>query len=715
MEEKKIRHVNRSSDFRVVFSFPNNKLPEYPWCIELKTLQTPAFNIYTASFDGAAYHRCAPLDDGNVLVLVDNHNLAPGLLCYELKIDIPDSLFGDGEMNLTTPGCTGIEVWDGPSEDLPIEQLNAIIATLKGDPGPGVVPGGSTGQVLAKRSDEDYDTQWLGPLPGRVVASSTPQRGAAEVFNGAIDDKVGVKPGALSHAEGDNSFSRGDFSHAEGVRTVSEGEGSHAEGGETHSIGRFSHAEGAKNVARGDASHAGGYASETVGKFSIAYGNAVCAAGDNQAVFGSNNVPNENDALQVGIGTDGARKNGFCVGKDGDIRILKNPGADEDVSLQKTLAEKTSKEQLAEVMWRRPLVVNEILHDVLPFRPKGHVCYIARDISKVQIAGIIPNRSNIKEGGIPKTFTEKDRDFTTPVFNKRYVESLRYELHTTVGGDGEVRRELEGEIVIKLQPLHLANFSLSINNSLRGRPVEFRVGDHVYLDNEVIPPAILEAAGWEVRFAPNEAGSMHIKIFAVGIKGVSARQYMRVNDNHEYEVIGWGKAVSIPYVGRINSRSPRGTFPGESIYAQIVSPHCFRAGTIVPEFPGDRKKLVEKLGYADAWEEGYRLFVRLYSTRGFRYTLYDGIEIYSRDIMKKWKRHIPVSRVTRKPPYENGFRISSIHLCLAKPRKHKDGVSGPYYSMDMSYPRFYFKLKPVIYSYFYNGRFIKDKAWKALL
>ena len=31
----------------------------------------------------------------------------------------------------------------------------------KGDPGPGVAPGGTTGQILAKASDEDYDTEWI--------------------------------------------------------------------------------------------------------------------------------------------------------------------------------------------------------------------------------------------------------------------------------------------------------------------------------------------------------------------------------------------------------------------------------------------------------------------------------------------------------------------------------------------------------------------------
>ena len=128
-----IRHVNYASDFRVVFAFPDNKLPDYPWHIELKTPNTPAYNTYVASFDGSVYTRCVPLVDNSILVLVDRHHLAPGILCYQVKRDVPDSLFPDGEMNVTTPGRTRIELWDGITEELPVEQINTIIATLKGD------------------------------------------------------------------------------------------------------------------------------------------------------------------------------------------------------------------------------------------------------------------------------------------------------------------------------------------------------------------------------------------------------------------------------------------------------------------------------------------------------------------------------------------------------------------------------------------------------
>lgn len=128
-----IRHVNYASDFRVIFAFPNKTLPSYPWRIELRTPDTAAFNTYVASFDGKFYRNCIPLEDNTILVLVDRHNLSAGPLCYDIKADVPDSLFPDGEMNITLPGCMSVVLWDGITEELPVEQVNTIIATLKGD------------------------------------------------------------------------------------------------------------------------------------------------------------------------------------------------------------------------------------------------------------------------------------------------------------------------------------------------------------------------------------------------------------------------------------------------------------------------------------------------------------------------------------------------------------------------------------------------------
>lgn len=130
-----MQHVNYESDFRVVFSFPEDKVPDYPWEIELSTPNTPAYNAFVASFDGENYHNCSMQSDTELLVAVDNHKLQPGILSYKFKIKAPDAAFPDGVMNVTTPGQLGIELWAGPSDEFEHEGVNVIVLPLKGDTG----------------------------------------------------------------------------------------------------------------------------------------------------------------------------------------------------------------------------------------------------------------------------------------------------------------------------------------------------------------------------------------------------------------------------------------------------------------------------------------------------------------------------------------------------------------------------------------------------
>lgn len=133
--------MNYESDFRVVFSFPEDKVPDYPWEIELSTPNTPAYNAFVASFDGENYHNCSMQSDTELLVAVDNHKLQPGILSYKFKIKAPDAAFPDGVMNVTTPGQLGIELWAGPSDEFEHEGVNVIVLPLEGDKGEPGEPG----------------------------------------------------------------------------------------------------------------------------------------------------------------------------------------------------------------------------------------------------------------------------------------------------------------------------------------------------------------------------------------------------------------------------------------------------------------------------------------------------------------------------------------------------------------------------------------------
>lgn len=173
MADDNIRHVNCASDFRIVFAFSDGKLPDYPWRLGLKTPNTPSYNMYVASFDGTTYNNCSPLDDESIMVFVDHHRLVPGILHYYLQTDAPDSLFPDGEMNVTIPGTVNIELWEGPSDgDTPPEVTVIVERLLKGDKGDPGDPG-EAGQITSATASVDNTT---GTPSVKIELGGTPEK-----------------------------------------------------------------------------------------------------------------------------------------------------------------------------------------------------------------------------------------------------------------------------------------------------------------------------------------------------------------------------------------------------------------------------------------------------------------------------------------------------------------------------------------------------------
>lgn len=81
--------------------------------------------------------------------------------------------------------------------------------------------------------------------------------------------------GFSSHAEGAFSIAAGSASHAEGISTLAKEYGSHSEGNHTSANGPSSHAEGIGSESSGIASHSEGYETNSNGNFSHAEGQST--------------------------------------------------------------------------------------------------------------------------------------------------------------------------------------------------------------------------------------------------------------------------------------------------------------------------------------------------------------------------------------------------------------------------------------------------------
>jgi hypothetical protein len=123
-----------------------------------------------------------------------------------------------------------------------------------------------------------------GDASGTAYLSKT----GAEVFNAQQSvyvDETGIPmdgniaEGEYSHAEGYRTITTGRFAHSEGWVVKASGEASHAEGNYTTSSGYAAHAEGSNTLATGNYAHVEGYYTTASGMDSHAEGYHTVAAG----------------------------------------------------------------------------------------------------------------------------------------------------------------------------------------------------------------------------------------------------------------------------------------------------------------------------------------------------------------------------------------------------------------------------------------------------
>lgn len=111
-------------------------------------------------------HNCSVSDDGMTLIAaipLAKHPIGRGrLLCDKVEY-IDDPLFPGGYKVKVTPMLTSIELWSQASDNDKSSAYGELLLAkiIRGKDGVGVPAGGSAGQMLSKRSDEDYDTEWV--------------------------------------------------------------------------------------------------------------------------------------------------------------------------------------------------------------------------------------------------------------------------------------------------------------------------------------------------------------------------------------------------------------------------------------------------------------------------------------------------------------------------------------------------------------------------
>lgn len=153
--------VNRYSDFTLQFKMADGKpLPQYPFSLIFQT--AGGLRYYVDSEDKTLFVRSE--DNMSAVVVfdfVEQKNLPAGELRYTLKASLPNTIFPDGYQDINEPQTTGVELWDGASDFADAIECELVLPYVKGDSGVGIPSGGASGQMLSKKSDADYDVEWV--------------------------------------------------------------------------------------------------------------------------------------------------------------------------------------------------------------------------------------------------------------------------------------------------------------------------------------------------------------------------------------------------------------------------------------------------------------------------------------------------------------------------------------------------------------------------
>jgi hypothetical protein len=198
------------------------------------------------------------------------------------------------------------------------EFVTRVVARgLRGERGQGVIPGGLQGQILGKRSDDDYDTEWLNPGDAPSLVNSVTAT-APITSTGGVNPVVGITPATPTQP---GSMSAGDKAKLDNILLSSA----------PPAVGASSQAGTSDRAARQDHTHAHG--SQAGGTLhAVAVGGPGGSAGFMSAAD-KNKLDSIAAGAQVNVGTN------LGIGGTGNARtVTSSTGASATLPIATTAA-----------------------------------------------------------------------------------------------------------------------------------------------------------------------------------------------------------------------------------------------------------------------------------------------------------------------------------------------------------------------------------------
>lgn len=186
-----MKQINYKSDFKL---FENGDLHASPFEYEYNTTFGKS---YKASCLDGVYTNCRLLDDGRLMVIFDNHGLAPGILRVIRRYYLTDKDYHDGICNLVSKEDTGVILTAGKTDECEVE-VQVPSHYMQGDPGK------SAYQIAVDNGYEGSEEEWLESLKGKAFSYEdfTPEqleeikRPAVEAANSANEAAKQASTGA---------------------------------------------------------------------------------------------------------------------------------------------------------------------------------------------------------------------------------------------------------------------------------------------------------------------------------------------------------------------------------------------------------------------------------------------------------------------------------------------------------------------------------------